>query len=132
MLARFVLVRRDGAQTSLAPLYDGPYRVLERSNHFFRLQLGDRMDNISILRLKAAHTPADTIPVVPPCRGRPPTLPPPPVTPTLPPPALKSPLLSHRIGPRSERHVQFRLPPYAGQTSNTDSSRPTRAVRPPV
>ena len=125
MLARFVLVRRDGAQTPLAPLYDGPYCVLERSNHFFRLQLGDKTDNISTLCLKAAHTPADTIPAVPPQRGRPPTQPPPPDAPTLPTPALKSPLLGHRARLRSERHVQFRLPPYAGRTSNTDSSRPT-------
>jgi len=77
MLARFVLVRRDGAQTLLAPLYDGPYRVLERSNHFFRLQIGERTDNVSTLRLKAANTPADTVPAVPPRRGCPPTLPPP-------------------------------------------------------
>ena len=89
MLARFVLVRRDGAQTPLAPLYDGPYRVLERSNHFFRLQIGERTDNVSTLRLKAANTPADTVPAVPPRRGRPPTLPPPPDPPQQLTPLLK-------------------------------------------
>jgi hypothetical protein len=68
LLARFVLVRRDGAQPLLSPIYDGPYRVLERSTHFF---LGDRTDKVSTLRLKAARTPADTEPAKPPHRGRP-------------------------------------------------------------
>ena len=59
LLARFVLVRRDGAQPPLSPIYDGPYRVLERSTHFFLLEMGDRTDKVSTLRLKAARTPAD-------------------------------------------------------------------------
>jgi hypothetical protein len=62
LLARFVLVRRDGAQPPLSPIYDGPYRVLERSTHFFLLKMGDRTDTVSMLRLKAARTPADTEP----------------------------------------------------------------------
>jgi hypothetical protein len=59
LLARFVLVRRDGAQPPLSPIYDGPYRVLERSTHFFVLEMGDRTDKVSTLRLKVARTPAD-------------------------------------------------------------------------
>jgi hypothetical protein len=51
LLARFVLVRRDGAQPLLSPIYDGPYRVLERSTHFFLLEMGDRTDKVSTLRL---------------------------------------------------------------------------------
>jgi hypothetical protein len=35
MLTRYVLVRRDGAQPPLSPMYDGPYLVLERSLRFF-------------------------------------------------------------------------------------------------
>jgi hypothetical protein len=56
LLARFVLVRRDGTQTSLSPVYDGPYRVLERSTHFFLLEMEDRTDKVSTLRLKPART----------------------------------------------------------------------------
>jgi hypothetical protein len=37
LLTRFVLVRRDGAQPQLSPIYDGPYRVLEQSINFFLL-----------------------------------------------------------------------------------------------
>jgi hypothetical protein len=71
LLARFVLVRQDGAQPPLSPIYDGPYRVLERSTHFFLLEMGERTDKVSTLRLKAARTPADTEPAKPPHRGRP-------------------------------------------------------------
>ena len=39
LLSRFVLVRRDAVQPPLSPLYDGPYLVLERSLHFFKLQV---------------------------------------------------------------------------------------------
>ncbi len=48
-----------------------PYRVLERSTHFFILEMGDRTDKVSTLRLKAAWTPADTELAKPPRRGRP-------------------------------------------------------------
>ncbi len=58
LLARFVLVRRDGAQPLLSPIYDSPYRVLERSTHFFLLEMGDRTDKVST----PARTPADTEP----------------------------------------------------------------------
>jgi hypothetical protein len=51
LLARFVLVCRDGAQPPLSPVYDGPYRVLERSTHFFLLQIGDITDKVYTLRL---------------------------------------------------------------------------------
>jgi hypothetical protein len=55
LLARFVLVRRDDVQPPLSPIYDGPYRVLERSTHFFLLEMGDRTDKVSTLCLKAAR-----------------------------------------------------------------------------
>jgi hypothetical protein len=42
------------APESCGPVYDGPYRVLERSTHFFLLEMGDRTDKVSTLRLKAA------------------------------------------------------------------------------
>jgi hypothetical protein len=71
LLARFVLVRRDGAQPPLSLVYDGSYRVLERSTHFFLLEMGERTDKVSTLRLKEARTPADTEPAKPPHRGRP-------------------------------------------------------------
>jgi hypothetical protein len=78
--AEMVSVRNDAKLPPLSPLYSGPYRVLERSLRYFKLQIGDRTDTVSSLRLKAAYLPASALPAQPPWRGRPPgaTKPPPP------------------------------------------------------
>jgi hypothetical protein len=121
LLARFVLVRRDGVQPLLSPIFDGPYRVLERSTNFFLLEMGDRTDKVSTLRLKAARTPADTEPAKPPRRGRPVAQAPP----------VRAPPPKQRGRPRQ---VTFSLPPTAPPTTTSTSStsgRPLRAARPP-
>ncbi len=71
LLPRFVLVRCDGAQPPLSPMYNGQYLVLERSLHFFKIQVGTRQDTVSTLRLKPCRSPPDAQPAVPPLRGRP-------------------------------------------------------------
>jgi hypothetical protein len=78
-----VFVRNDAKQPPLSPLYSGPYRVLERSLRFFKLQIGERTDTVSTLRLKAAYLPASAVPALPPRRGRP-KAPSPPVPPHIP------------------------------------------------
>ena len=68
--AERVLVCRDGHNTPLAPLYDGPYTVVQRGARFFKLQVGDRQDTVHVNRLKpfaAQQMPTAT----PPKRGRP-------------------------------------------------------------
>jgi hypothetical protein len=55
----------------LAPLYDGPYRVLTRSREFFRIQMGDRTDMVSTSRLKPCMDPAIAS-AAPPRQGSPP------------------------------------------------------------
>jgi hypothetical protein len=72
LLSRFVLVRRDAVQPPLSPLYDGPFLVLERSLHFFKVRIGTRSEIISTHRLKPCHTPEDAQAAEPPRRGRPP------------------------------------------------------------
>jgi hypothetical protein len=72
LLSRFVLVRHDGVQPPLSPLYEGPFLVLERSLHFFKVRIGSRIETISTHRLKPCHTPQDVQAAKPPCRGRPP------------------------------------------------------------
>ena len=67
--SRFVLVRQDAAQSPLQPLYDGPYLVLERSLRTFKLQIGERTDNVSTSHLKACQVPPDAA-AAPPRRGR--------------------------------------------------------------
>jgi hypothetical protein len=53
------------------PLYDSPYAVLQRSLRQFRLQLGEREDNIYTARLKPCTVGAAVPMAAPPCRGRP-------------------------------------------------------------
>jgi hypothetical protein len=72
LLSRFVLVRHDGVQPPLSLLYDGPFLVLERSLHFFKVRIGSRIETISTHRLKPCHTPQDVQAAEPPRRGRPP------------------------------------------------------------
>lgn len=50
----FVFVRNDAVRKPLVPPYDGPYRVIKRSNKVFSIQLPNRVSNISIDRLKPA------------------------------------------------------------------------------
>ncbi len=73
LLARFVLVRHDSVQPPLSPLYDGPFLVLERSLHCFKLQMGSRVETVSTHRLKPCHAPQDAQAAEQPRRGRPPT-----------------------------------------------------------
>jgi hypothetical protein len=63
--AKEILVRLDGHVLPLAPLYNGPYRVLTRSLDFFRLQIGDRTDTVSTSGLKPCMDPV-AAPAAPP------------------------------------------------------------------
>jgi transposase InsO family protein len=72
--ADMVFIRVDAKQPPLSPVYTGPYKVLERSLRFFKIKIGDRVDTVSTLRLKAAYVPASAVPASPPRRGRPPKL----------------------------------------------------------
>ena len=69
--ANFVYVRRGGSGPPLEPLYSGPYQVLSRRPKFFQVQVGAKVDTISIDRLKPHMGPTPVTPAVPPRRGRP-------------------------------------------------------------
>ena len=73
--AKFVFVREDTSKPLLAPLYRGPYLVLERRSKFFRLQVGQKVDSVSVDRLKPVFSDSPVIPADPPPRGRPPLRP---------------------------------------------------------
>jgi hypothetical protein len=114
LLSRFVLVRQDAVQPPLSPLSTGPFLVLERSLHFFKLQIGDRVDTVSSHRLKACHTPDDTTAAEPPKRGRPPAPPQP---------------VAEDIAPR-HRRVSFAWPPASAKPANTSKTiTPTAPVK---
>ena len=69
--AELVFVRRRGASTPLAPQYDSPFRVVARGPKSFQLQMGDRIDVVSVDRLKPFLGSSAT-PALPPRRRRPP------------------------------------------------------------
>lgn len=50
-----VFVRNDRVRRPLQAPYDGPYRVLQRADKFFTLDLGGRRDTVSLDRLKPAY-----------------------------------------------------------------------------
>lgn len=59
-----VFVRNDSIKPTLTPLYDGPFKVLERSTKTYKIACNGRQPVISIDRLKPAFTMAD-IPLTP-------------------------------------------------------------------
>ncbi|CAN8021794.1 unnamed protein product, partial [Ixodes persulcatus] len=58
--ATHVFVRRDAVKKPLDQPYDGPFKVLDRRDKFFLLDLNGRRDTISIDRLKPAHLDLNT------------------------------------------------------------------------
>ena len=116
LAAQFVFVREDASVPPLAPLYRSPYLVLERRGKFFRHQMGDKTDVVSVDRLKPAFS---DVPIsLPPLRGRPALKPPPDAVPVARPP----PAVVH--GPAHWKTVTFHLPPEVPTCQN-----PHRAAR---
>ena len=68
-----VFIRKDGHVAPLAPLYEGPYKALSCSLKTFQLQVGKRVEVVSVQRLKPAFMANDEAPVEPP--GQPPPVP---------------------------------------------------------
>ena len=50
-----VFVRRDAIRKPLQPPYDGPYKVLQRTEKYFVVEVKGKQDSISLDRLKPAH-----------------------------------------------------------------------------
>ncbi|KII61927.1 Transposon Ty3-G Gag-Pol polyprotein [Thelohanellus kitauei] len=53
--ADFVFVRRDTYRKALQPPYEGPYKVVKYGPKFFEVNIGNKVDLVSIDRLKVAH-----------------------------------------------------------------------------
>ena len=49
-----VFVRHDAVKIGLQRLYDSPYKVLQRTDKYFKINLNGIIDNVSIDRLKPA------------------------------------------------------------------------------
>ena len=69
--AEFVYVRKGGIVPPLSPLYQGPYRILDRREKFFKLEVRGRPEVVSIDWLKPHLGTAPVTAASPPQRGRP-------------------------------------------------------------
>ena len=70
--AELVYVRMGGQGGPLAAPYSGPYQVVERGPKFFRLNIGNQQQTVSVDRLKPHTGTAAAAPVARPRRGWPP------------------------------------------------------------
>ena len=66
-----VYVRGDGARPPLAAKYDGPFLLVAKAAKYFRIQRGNRLENVSVDRLKPHLATGPVAPASPPARGRP-------------------------------------------------------------
>ena len=86
--ATHVFVQRGGVQTSLATPYVGPYRVVERQQHFYKIAIpGGTTEKVSIARIRPAIMPDEEEgepPASPPTPPRPGRRPRPPINPPSP------------------------------------------------
>ena len=69
--AKYVFIREDATTPPLTPLYRGPYLVIEPGDKFFKLQIGAKIDTVSIDRLKPLFYTDPVSVAQPPTRGRP-------------------------------------------------------------
>ena len=60
--ADFVFVKHGARRTPLTQPYDGPFRVLERGEKFFRINVGTKEQVVTVDRLKPAFGFADPAP----------------------------------------------------------------------
>jgi hypothetical protein len=69
--AEFVYVRKGGVVPPLSPLHQSPYRVLDRRENFFKLEVGGLPEVVSEDRLKPHLGTAPVMAASPPQRGCP-------------------------------------------------------------
>ena len=109
--ADYVYVRKDSHRHPLQRPYDGPYRVLNKSDKYFTLDVKGRTETVSIDRLKAAHvtqlaTHKESNPVH--CPMDPPSSISRPAAKSSLTPSIDNPITSTRSGRIPRRPVRFR------------------------
>jgi hypothetical protein len=82
--ANFVYIRKGQMTGPFSPPYSGPYKVVDKREKVFDVQVGNRIESVSVDSLKAHRGGGEVIPASPTARGRPPgtggrASPPPPV-----------------------------------------------------
>ena len=105
-----VFVRRDAVKKPLQHPYDGPYKVLQRKEKYFVVDIKGKAETISMDRLKPAHLDSTantaTDHAAPPNPTQSPQASPSPPPPPPTPPPSPTPHPAHRVT-RSGRHVHW-------------------------
>jgi hypothetical protein len=70
--AEFVYIRKGNVLGPFQAPYSGPFKVIDRREKVFDIQIGGKVDSISVDRLKPHMGAAPVSPASPPARGRPP------------------------------------------------------------
>ena len=60
-----VFIRHDAVRKPLQHPYDSPFKVLQRNDKYFTVDMNGRQDTVSIDRLKVAHLDTPSTVVVP-------------------------------------------------------------------
>jgi hypothetical protein len=66
-----VYIRKCGAVPPLAPAYDGPFAVEQHGSKFWKVRVGDRLEIVTVDRLKPHRGQEEVMVAVPPKCGRP-------------------------------------------------------------
>ena len=70
--ATFVYVQRGSPVPPLTTIYQGPYKVKERGPKYFMVEVGGRMEAVTVDHFEPHLGTAPVDPAVPPYRGSPP------------------------------------------------------------
>ncbi|QQP39932.1 Putative LOC101744432 [Caligus rogercresseyi] len=63
--ANYVFLKNKPIRESLSPTFLGPFKVLEKYDRYFKVQLGSKVDNISKDRLRPAFGIEEILPETP-------------------------------------------------------------------
>ena len=105
--SEFVFVCKYYSVPPVSQLYHGPYKVVNRKDKYFKLQIGSKQDKVSDDRMKPVFSNKKVSPALPPPHGRPSRRHPPPAA--NPPPPAVNPSPPMRI---TNKSVCFSLPPF--------------------
>lgn len=67
-----VLIREDMSKPPLSQLYRGLFLVVSHTPKYFTVQIGSRIDSVSVDHLKPVLSKVPVVAQLPPCTGRPP------------------------------------------------------------
>ena len=97
-------MHKDSSVPPLSQVYRGRYRIVDKKDKYFKLQIGSKQDNVSVDRLKPVFSDTKVSPALTLPHGRPPRCPPP--TAANSPPPASNPPPPVRIPNKSVRYSQ--------------------------